>query len=564
MSFLSSLRVSWKVSLLAGGLGFVILGLGFMSLKSLQTQDSYARAVYAMEDISLSAAQLAGLMSEIRRREQALAYSLAANRNADITDYLRRLEAGAERYRQLIGTLRSQVSGGEFASLVDRVEKTAETYLAGVKQSIAVAERREANDVIAAVTANRRAIREIDDLTAELTRLAEEKKKEALTTAETAYDRQEIQVIAIVALSLLASAGLAWLIGARGIARPIAESVARLRSLTDGDTSSPIPGVGRKDEVGDLAAAMQTFRDKLIAEREREARDRAEAEAKAARAAKMAQATDRFEREAGSVVKAVASASTELEATASGLAAGAEETSRQATAVAAAAEQASANVQMVAAAAEELAASIREISRQVTESTRMAQDAVAEAGRTNATVESLAAAAQRIGDVVRLINDIAGQTNLLALNATIEAARAGEAGKGFAVVASEVKNLASQTAKATEEIATQISAMQSATDSAVTAIKMIGGRIDEISRLASAVAAAVEEQGAATAEIARSVQDAAAATSEVSQAMRQLSANAERAAAGGEAARSESGRMAEQTSTVRGAVETFLGHLRAA
>jgi methyl-accepting chemotaxis protein len=179
-------------------------------------------------------------------------------------------------------------------------------------------------------------------------------------------------------------------------------------------------------------------------------------------------------------------------------------------------------------------------------------------------VGELSAAAARIGDVVRLINDIAGQTNLLALNATIEAARAGEAGKGFAVVASEVKNLASQTAKATEEIGAQINAMQAATGGAVDAIRAIGGRIDQISGLASAVAAAVEQQGAATAEIARSVQDAAAGTGEVSGAIRRVADNATRAAEASATVRGEAGRLDTETGTMRGAVEGFLKELRAA
>jgi len=216
------------------------------------------------------------------------------------------------------------------------------------------------------------------------------------------------------------------------------------------------------------------------------------------------------------VVDVVASASAEMEASAQSMSATAEETNRQASAVAAASEEASTNVQTVASAAEELSSSISEISRQVTQSSEVARKAVEEAAKTNTTVKGLVEAAQKIGDVVNLINDIAGQTNLLALNATIEAARAGEAGKGFAVVASEVKSLATQTAKATEDIGRQIGAIQGATNDAVNAIHGIGQTIEEIAKIASNISAAVEEQGSATQEIARNVQQASVGTQEVS------------------------------------------------
>jgi methyl-accepting chemotaxis protein len=222
-----------------------------------------------------------------------------------------------------------------------------------------------------------------------------------------------------------------------------------------------------------------------------------------------------FERDVAASVGIVASASTQLRATAQSMAASAEQTSRQAAAVAQAADHASENVQTVASAAEQLSASIHEISRQVTQSTEIANSAVDEAGRTNQMVQGLTEAAQRIGEVVKLINNIASQTNLLALNATIEAARAGEAGKGFAVVANEVKSLANQTAKATDEISVQILAVQNATKEAVVAIGGIGGTIGKMSEIAAAIAAAVEEQGAATKEIARNVQQAAAGTGQV-------------------------------------------------
>jgi methyl-accepting chemotaxis protein len=216
------------------------------------------------------------------------------------------------------------------------------------------------------------------------------------------------------------------------------------------------------------------------------------------------------------VVRSLGTAANELGADAQTLSSAAEETSQQSTAVAAASEEASVNVQTVASAAEELSSSISEISRQVTQSMAITNQGVTEAQKTNKQIQMLSVAAQRIGDVVKLINDIANQTNLLALNATIEAARAGEMGKGFAVVASEVKNLATQTAKATEEIGSNITEMQRATNESVEAVQHIGETISQMSEISTGIASAMEEQGAATQEIARNVQQASAGTAEVS------------------------------------------------
>jgi methyl-accepting chemotaxis protein len=394
-------------------------------------------------------------------------------------------------------------------------------------------------------------------------RLAADLETYASAQASAAWRQLTVAAAITLAVVLLSVVMVSWL--ARGITRSIGAVVARLRTLSDGDTESPIFGEGRKDEVGDIAASMAVFRDNLIRTREmQEELKRKDEQAKEERRRAAFEAATRFEAEVGAVVKGVAAAATELEATATGMAAGAEETSRQATAVAAAAEQASANVQTVASAAEQLAASIAEISRQVSESTRIASAAVSEASRTNTTVESLAASANRIGEVVRLINDIAGQTNLLALNATIEAARAGEAGKGFAVVASEVKNLASQTAKATEEIGGQIAAVQGETGRVVEAIRAIGGTIETISGIAASIAAAVEQQGAATAEIARNVQQAAAGTGAVSANI--VSVN-EAASGSGAAAAQVQGASAELSrgaETLRAQVERFLAGMKAA
>jgi methyl-accepting chemotaxis protein len=316
------------------------------------------------------------------------------------------------------------------------------------------------------------------------------------------------------------SLGIAVALGfvlTRAIARPIARMIELMSRLADGDNSVHVDGMHRQDEIGAMANAIEVFKNNSL-ERARMRAEAAEQKEKAEAAQREAreELAHTFEQRVGALVQALSASAAEMEKVAQSMTLSAEQTSRQAVAVASSAEETSVNVQTVASATEELGASVREIGRQVLESSRIASRAVEEATRTDATVQELAAGAQRIGEVVNLINTIAGQTNLLALNATIEAARAGEAGKGFAVVASEVKALANQTARATEEIATQIGQIQTTTQEAVTAIRGIADTIGEINRIASTIAAAVEEQDASTQEIARNVQEAARGTQEVS------------------------------------------------
>ena len=337
-----------------------------------------------------------------------------------------------------------------------------------------------------------------------------------LDDVDTIFWQQVRWIGGIAALALLLVVGMSLLLG-RSIVRPITGMTAAMREIADGNTATLIPAQERRDEVGAMAQSVQVFKDTMIeAGRLRGEQDELKKQAETERVGLLSKMADDFEHGVRDALDALAGAAVELRATSNGMSGTAEEASDQATKVAAVAEQASANVQTVAAATEELSSSVSEIGRQVAQSTRIAGQAVDEANRTNITVQGLSAAAQKIGDVIQLISDIASQTNLLALNATIEAARAGEAGKGFAVVASEVKSLASQTAKATEEISAQVAAMQDATTEAVQAIQNIGGTIGAINEITTAIAAAVEEQGSATQEIARNVQETAQGTSALS------------------------------------------------
>ncbi|MDI1265798.1 MAG: HAMP domain-containing methyl-accepting chemotaxis protein [bacterium] len=332
-------------------------------------------------------------------------------------------------------------------------------------------------------------------------------------------ERDGIQRSIEIAIGLIAVLvmGAGLFIG-RSVSKPLSAMTAAMIELANGNFAVVLPGLGRRDEIGDIAQAVETFK----VNAERKAREEAEEKAKQERIVAeqrkvaMIRMADAFEGAVGEIVETVSSASTELEASAGALTTTAARSQELSTMVEAASEEAATNVQSVASATEELSSSVNEISRQVQDSARMANEAVTQAYETNNRVVELSNAASRIGDVVELINSIAGQTNLLALNATIEAARAGEAGRGFAVVASEVKALAEQTAKATGDIGRQIADIQSATGMSVTAIREISGTIEKLSEISSTIAAAVEEQGAATQEISRNVQQAALGTTQVS------------------------------------------------
>jgi methyl-accepting chemotaxis protein len=391
--------------------------------------------------------------------------------------------------------------------------------------------------------------------------IADEAQIEHETLSLVSWTERFVLLLAIG--GLIVGVVLAWLIG-RGISRPVVGMGAAMCILARGDTGVDIPGTGRKDEIGQMAETVKVFRDNMIKARELAANEAESTSAQIAHGDRIAKLTSDFNRDVTAVLASVSSAATELESSATAMSATAEETSRQSVAVAAASEEASANVATVASATEELSSSIAEITKQVAHSSDIARKAVEQANRTTSIVESQGTAARKIGDVIKIITAIAEQTNLLALNATIEAARAGEAGRGFAVVASEVKQLAAQTAKATDEIGQQIGGIQASTLESANAIGEIASTITSINEIAAAIAAAVEEQGSATLEISRNVQQAATGTIEVSTNITGVSKAANETGSAAVEVRNAAGELSQHSATLRAQVDQFLAAVRAA
>jgi methyl-accepting chemotaxis protein len=372
-------------------------------------------------------------------------------------------------------------------------------------------------------------------------------------------------------IAMLAAGGfllggvLAVLLG-KGISRPMTAMCKAMRELAGGNFDVVLPGLGRRDELGEMAAAVEEFKLQAIvkAERDAAAQDAQNRASSAARRTELIRFADDFEAAVGAIVSNVSSSAVQLESAAGTLTRTAETTQNLSSRVAGASEEASSNMQSVATATEELSASVDEIGRRVRESNKIAEAAVLQAQQTDGRIGKLSRAAQQIGDVVKLITAIAEQTNLLALNATIESARAGEAGRGFAVVASEVKSLAGQTAKATDEISSHISGMQDATQESVAAIKEIGGTIAEISNIASSIASAVEQQSSATQEIARSVQIVAQGTQEAVANIMQVNRGATETGSASEEVLNSAKSLSTESTRLRQELDRFMANIRAA
>ena len=454
------------------------------------------------------------------------------------------------------GLAASNIPPADKAEILAKLSAYQKDFLGWMETAIAIGRDQKAtSDAYAAIEPLIDAMRK----SVERTRI----EAESANIQTAAATRSEMQIA--ILLTVVAVSAFAFLTG-RAISRPLSAMTGAMGKLANGNFDVVLPGLGRKDEIGEMAQAVEQFKVEARERARRDAEDE-EAETRAAeveRKTAMHRLADEFATAVGKIIETVSHAATGLEAAADRMADTARTTQQLSDTVTSASKQASTNVESVAAATEEMSASVNEIASQVQESSRIAIGAVKQAERTDARIAQLSQAASRIGDVIKLITAIAAQTNLLALNATIEAARAGEAGRGFAVVASEVKALANQTAKATEEIGTQIFGMQSATKESVAAITEISGTILRISEISSAIAAAVEEQDAMTREISRNVRDAADGTAQVAINVTDVNQGARETGSASAQVLSSAQSLSNDSRRLKVEVERFLASVRAA
>jgi methyl-accepting chemotaxis protein len=565
---LENWKIRSKLLLLVGVMALLIAivsGVGLFAIRDIVDKQQI------MDENDAEALLSAGLSQNVIALNRA-EYRIGGDPSADtLNEVLDTVSDEKKMVEDRLSKLR-ETANGEQRDMLNAIDDDYKAYLAGLDDTIAKARQLGAGvslsdaqqRIQSSVKSSHAAANKLQQTVEAYVDRADRMSNDATAAATRTASSLQLAMIMVSILGIAGGILLGYVLATFGIAKPIARSIANLNQLAKGDLSTQIFGTERKDEIGEIASALQVFKDTAIQAEQMRAEQAKEQERKEARQRAIEGHIKAFDESVSGLLGILASAATEMRSTAESMSATAEETSRQSTAVAAASEQASTNVQTVASAAEELSGSIGEISRRVSESTHIAGQAVDEAGRANSEVKGLADAAQKIGGVVQLINDIASQTNLLALNATIEAARAGEAGKGFAVVASEVKSLANQTAKATDEIAGQIQAMQDVTSRAVEAIRRIGDTIAKINEISTTIASAVEEQGAATQEIARNVQQAAAGTSEVSFNIAGVTQAASQTGAASAQVLSTAGELAKQSEVLRGEVDSFLANIRAA
>ena len=561
MAMLNNLSIRTKVMSAFGALGLIFLVFAGFAIDRLGAINGLL--VEVNTNWLPSVKVLGELKYLISRHRTLVARHVLSTEDADIRKTDSDIAAVVDRNKAVMAQYESLISSPEEKGLYADFSRRWQDYGVLVEPILSHSRKNENDDAVKLYRASREAYQGLEKAVDALVQLNIKGSDDTAAQSLSTYRTSQYVMFGAIGIVAALLIGFALMM-IKSISSPVTTMTAAMRRLAANDMTVAIPGVGRKDEIGQMAGAVQTFKDGMIEAERLRAEQQEGQQRQLERAQKIEASVTGFEKMIGEIVHVVSSAATELQSTAQSMAATAEETAQQSTTVAAASEQATNNVQVVASATEELSASVREIGTQVTQSSRMIAEAVSRANATNEQVRGLAQASEKIGEVVQIISSIAGQTNLLALNATIEAARAGEAGRGFAVVASEVKALAEQTAKATDEITAQVKTIQDATQVSAQSIQGIAQTIGQVSETASTIASAVEEQGAATQEIARNVQQAAKGTQEVTSNISGVSHAASQTGAAASQVLASAGELSKNSETLRVQVEAFLREVRAA
>ena len=565
LGWIKNIGLSWKVQLAPALVTLALIGVGVFALQALRSNQT---AVDALVSGPVRQSELANDLTTTAWMAHARLYRLvatAANESDSKKIAVIAKEATVAAAR-ISGALKAvETAQGELKpEALEKLKAAVAGYLKQSKNAIEMADG-DAGSALIFIKGAERNFFDIEKLTDDLITRSSESKDREIARAGIKLDQQQLTLTAILLVVAFLGIVISLLIG-RNISRPVVAMSKAMRELAVGNFEVQLPGLDRRDEVGQMACAVEEFKVQALAKAERETSEREEKnrELAAARRIELHSLAESFETAVGNIIENVGSASSELENSAVVLTRSSAATQQLSTVVATASKETSTNVQSVASATEEMASSINEIGRRVADSNRIANEAVDQAEKTDARIAELSLAANRIGDVTKLITTIAEQTNLLALNATIEAARAGDAGRGFAVVAQEVKTLAAQTAKATSEISAQISGIQTATHDSVVAIKEISGTIGRVSEIAAVIAAAIEEQGAATQEIARNVQQAAIGSTQVATSIADVNRGAGDTGSASSQVLASAQMLSNENKRLKAEVVKFLATVRAA
>jgi len=563
LGWMKNLGLSWKVQFGPGVLVVALIGVGIYALHTLKANEQGTADLISGP---MRRSELANDLTTSLWTAHAQLYRLAATAASEkdeekIQKFTKDAASASNKVLESLGAL--EASGSVNPEVFAKLKAAVSGYVKQSKTAVEMTD--DSGSGIQFIKGAERQFGQVQSLADNLIAGSVENRDLAIARSQTRLEQEQLTLDALLIVGAISGVLFAFMVG-RSISRPVVAMSAAMRRLGAGDFSVQLPGLNRRDEIGQMARAIEEFKVQAVAKAEQDMTDRESKNRELAdvRRGELHSLAQTFESAVGTIIQHVSLASADLETSAVVLTKSSVATQELSAVVAITSEETSSNVQSVASATEEMAASVTEIGRQVQDSNEIAAEAVSQARRTDARIGELSVAAERIGDVTMLITSIAAQTNLLALNATIEAARAGDAGRGFAVVAQEVKALAAQTTKATDEISAQIAAMQSATQESVVAIKEIGGTISRLSGIASTIAASVEQQGAATREITINVQQAAHGTSRVASSIADVHRGAGETESASAQVLTAAQMLSGENKRLKLEVEKFLATVRAA